>query len=1448
MANGSGQSTVLDRLRRTSAPAMDTNRIEFEDIRNFLVSLIGSREDLSAFLEADTTVFLIDAMAALGAYTQYAIDAAWLESNLHTAISPASVRAIVRTLGVRQQRKIPAHMQVRITQPTHRAALIPAYSVLHVDGNAYFTREAVRVFSVIDYPLAGLTDEEMQDIYGISTDDDAIYVALINKIAVYQRSDAKPVVTYVLPSWLNSDGSAVDRVLRGLIRCDGAKSVAIDVSSTDPQLISIATTTTISGSTADIINVVDADDFDVTPRPRIRIGDEEALISTVSGNAITLTAALSGGAPASGVAVSSIVKSAALHSDNTHPRDLAHDGQRFMVVDASGSIFEYDAAGAYVKTYSIEYLGIRYPQGIHADPHDAEDPKVLISTRDGDVWALNAAMTSAKRLYRLDPAPLSLSADNPLWAIADDGKIRIFDRDTGTPGRDDSRTFDITVYEGAIRTFRDTATQSANHANIVLPEGDFQVSDVDVFLSVDGNPVHVSNLPLWHHGPRSPIPDAVQDFTLSQGLCEIRFGTPLFGRFLSAGDTVDMLYAVTSGAGANGRDVLNKPATFSDALRSLLPNATGQVVTAIGGGRDEADADVYRIIAPHIFSAQNTATAERGYQAAAIDFDGVIDCLPIRQVDYAPDIVSYSNLVKLWLLADDPNRDGDDLVITDAYKAAFIKHLTRFGLATARYDVSNAIKKAITVIIHVTALSVGDRAAIERNIKHAVRSTVALLPNIIGKTVTRDDLSAAARNAHPSILGVSVTHPEHDVYHQFVLPSDSSATALATGQLPAATYEYYGTLVTRHGDEVGESRAFKIADVVLAAAGAVRIAMTRRFGDSIRVYRRVKGADTYAYVGDSVDTFLSKWAVDGHGTVLIDNGPSVQLQSIDPASGEITWQGSERPFSSNASDGDLLYDENASPPVLLGWSFISAPDADQSELYAIDRRTDIAASEVIGQVSAVTGGPGSFASTTIDGSLTSTTTVLHVLDPSGFKPGQRIEVDGDSAIIESVSDEDTTVTAAVSAATLINVADTSGFAAGQRIKIGSGNAVIQSIADGDTTVAADAARNTSVITVTDVTGFEVGHRISIGSEHHIIQSIDTGADEISISPAVLAADQASGTAVSAKAIISTAAITVAVGAAVAVNEITLTLATARLSAPGGGTRVKVSWLTAAIAHYDSSNSLLWAVNDSIAQLYSLDLDNGTPTASKGDAYALNAGESGTSAGLSKGDAANGSAALFGWLVNNDDNTARLYIIDPIGATAPTTELLSTETAAGSTATILQVDSAAGFEAEQIIQVGTGANIESAIIQSIAGNAITLTGTGLSAAPGADVAVKIESSPQSLAEGDWSDASMTWNGSQLFGRVVDNSKNEVHLYRIDRATGLLEAAGTPQNVGSGNWQGMGIEWDGTSLLGWVVDVQRADIDNIPQEGRTPAGVESSHVFYPSIADDDITVHIQTPAGA
>jgi len=123
---------------------LDPNRIEFEDVRTALRAALAEREELGAFIDADTMAFLIDAVAAVGAYAQYSIDAAWGEGNLHTARLASSIRAITRTLGVRQRRKEPASFPATFTRTgvLTSALNVPAFTRFRCGEAACFNREA----------------------------------------------------------------------------------------------------------------------------------------------------------------------------------------------------------------------------------------------------------------------------------------------------------------------------------------------------------------------------------------------------------------------------------------------------------------------------------------------------------------------------------------------------------------------------------------------------------------------------------------------------------------------------------------------------------------------------------------------------------------------------------------------------------------------------------------------------------------------------------------------------------------------------------------------------------------------------------------------------------------------------------------------------------------------------------------------------------------------------------------------------------------------------------------------------------------------------------------------------------------------------------------------------------------------------------------------------------
>lgn len=86
---------------------------------------------------------LMEMMAAVGTFNQFAIEGAQRETTLTTAARDSSIYAITRMLGVRIHRKYPSGVDVQLTRPGTEIATsttIPPYTVFSVNGADYFNR------------------------------------------------------------------------------------------------------------------------------------------------------------------------------------------------------------------------------------------------------------------------------------------------------------------------------------------------------------------------------------------------------------------------------------------------------------------------------------------------------------------------------------------------------------------------------------------------------------------------------------------------------------------------------------------------------------------------------------------------------------------------------------------------------------------------------------------------------------------------------------------------------------------------------------------------------------------------------------------------------------------------------------------------------------------------------------------------------------------------------------------------------------------------------------------------------------------------------------------------------------------------------------------------------------------------------------------------------------
>lgn len=115
---------------------------DFESLVIQLQLFLNSRATWSDLLTSSTGETLIEMMAAVGTFNQFAIEVAAREGFLNTAVRESSIYAITRMLGVRINRKNPAGCDISLSRPGDISLpmLIPKFSQFTVNGQLYFNR------------------------------------------------------------------------------------------------------------------------------------------------------------------------------------------------------------------------------------------------------------------------------------------------------------------------------------------------------------------------------------------------------------------------------------------------------------------------------------------------------------------------------------------------------------------------------------------------------------------------------------------------------------------------------------------------------------------------------------------------------------------------------------------------------------------------------------------------------------------------------------------------------------------------------------------------------------------------------------------------------------------------------------------------------------------------------------------------------------------------------------------------------------------------------------------------------------------------------------------------------------------------------------------------------------------------------------------------------------
>lgn len=115
---------------------------DFESLVIQLQLFLNSRATWSDLLTSSTGETLIEMMAAVGTFNQFALEVAAREGFLDSAVRESSIYAITRMLGVRIGRKSPAGCDVTLTRSGDLtyARMIPRFTLFTVNGLSFFNR------------------------------------------------------------------------------------------------------------------------------------------------------------------------------------------------------------------------------------------------------------------------------------------------------------------------------------------------------------------------------------------------------------------------------------------------------------------------------------------------------------------------------------------------------------------------------------------------------------------------------------------------------------------------------------------------------------------------------------------------------------------------------------------------------------------------------------------------------------------------------------------------------------------------------------------------------------------------------------------------------------------------------------------------------------------------------------------------------------------------------------------------------------------------------------------------------------------------------------------------------------------------------------------------------------------------------------------------------------
>lgn len=411
----------------------------------------------------------------------------------------------------------------------------------------------------------------------------------------------------------------------------------------------------------------------------------------------------------------------------------------------------------------------------------------------------------------------------------------------------------VTLYQGQIQ-IKEMNGLGTDFQAYVAEEGNFQISDVDVLLSVNNVSIPVIREGLW---TKNGQPGA-QNFTLPDGKMITLFGNGLYGTKPGTNDICRFTYVTTDGLDGNNIVTIAKQIVMSGN-----PDVQGTPTSNPQSGSNQSDYLVYKNITPALFGEFDSAVTPQQYKKAPLKYPGVIDARVLAQREINPKALTFMNVMKVCLLTTSTWTNTDWLQFEAWYNAA--------SMYAVRFIREDPVAVNITVAARISCKNFANLSAVQTKVEAALDKLFELRQGSIGLDLYIDDILDAIRNADSNIEFVQLTSPTVDLVLSSLSVGFPTLTVSSGGTLQPGVYDYGIGLISTLGGTAAPNKWSSVTVTQPNSKITVQWPLAAN-PQSYQVYGRVTGNSlglitTVAANGQPFQSFVDDGSITPSGGV-----------------------------------------------------------------------------------------------------------------------------------------------------------------------------------------------------------------------------------------------------------------------------------------------------------------------------------------------------------------------------------------------------------------------------------------------------------------------------------------------------------------------------------------------------------------------------------------------------